>query len=40
MNPPEIKNYQFGQMVVDEEQHTRDLILLPDRVVANWWRKS
>jgi hypothetical protein len=27
-------------MVVDEERHTRDLILLPDRVVANWWRKA
>jgi hypothetical protein len=27
-------------MVVDEEQHTRDLILLPDRVITNWWRKT
>ena len=27
-------------MVVNGKQHTRDLILLPDRVVANWWRKN
>ena len=40
MKSPEIQNYRFGRMVVDEEQHTRDLILLPDRVVANWWRKD
>ena len=40
MKTPEIRDYRFGRMVVDEEQHTRDLILLPDRVVANWWRKE
>jgi hypothetical protein len=27
-------------MVVDGEEHTQDLILLPERVVANWWRKD
>jgi hypothetical protein len=27
-------------MVVDEETYTQDLILLPDRVAANWWRKD
>ena len=40
MKAPQIQDYRFGRMVVDEEQHTRDLILLPDRVVANWWRKE
>ncbi len=40
MGAPEIQDYRFGQMVVDGEQHTRDLILLPDRVAANWWRKE
>jgi len=37
---PEIQDYRFGQMIVDGEQYTRDLILLPDRVMANWWRKD
>jgi len=40
MEGPEIEDYQFGRMVVDGELHTQDLILLPDRVVANWWRKE
>ena len=40
MNGPEIREYQFHRMVVDEEVHTRDLILLPDRVGGNWWRKD
>lgn len=40
MATPTIQHYQFGRMVVDGEQHTRDVILLPDRVVANWWRKE
>ena len=40
MEGPEIEDYQFGQMVVGGKRHTRDLILLPDRVVANWWREE
>lgn len=40
MKAPEIQDYRFGRMVVDEEEHTQDLILLPDRVAANWWRKE
>ncbi len=40
MKSPEVQGYRFGQIVVDGEQHTRDLILLPGRVVANWWRKD
>ena len=40
VKPPEIQSYHFGQMVVDGEAHGRDLILLPERLVANWWRKD
>ncbi|MCP4536375.1 MAG: hypothetical protein GY832_04440 [Chloroflexi bacterium] len=40
MKPPEIQDYQFGRMVVDGNQHAQDLILLPDQVIANWWRKT
>jgi hypothetical protein len=38
MHAPEVESYRFGHMVVDGEEHTNDLILLPDRVVSNWWR--
>jgi len=40
MAPPKIEAYRFGRMVVDGEPHTRDLILLPDRVIGNWWRQE
>lgn len=40
MGSPEIQDYQFKHMVVDGDEYTRDLILLPDRVVENWWRKN
>ncbi len=33
-----ISGYRFGQVVVDGEIHTRDVIVLPTRVVGNWWR--
>ena len=32
--------YQFGRIVVDGQQQTRDLIVLPNRVVWNWWRQD
>jgi hypothetical protein len=33
-----IEGYRFGHVVVDGEEQTRDLIVLPDRVLTNWWR--
>jgi hypothetical protein len=33
-----IEGYRFGRVVVDGEEQTRDVIVLPDRVVANWRR--
>jgi hypothetical protein len=35
-----IEEYRFGRIVVDGEEHGRDLIILPGRVVANWWRRE
>jgi hypothetical protein len=35
---PRIEEYRFGRIVVDGEEQTRDLIVLPDRVVTGWWR--
>jgi hypothetical protein len=40
MSIPQIDSYRFGQIVVDEEVHSKDLIILPERVVAGWWRKE
>jgi hypothetical protein len=35
-----IEDYSFGRIVVDGREHSRDLIVLPDRVVGNWWRRD
>jgi hypothetical protein len=35
-----IDHYEFGRIVVGGCQETRDLIILPDRVVRNWWRQD
>lgn len=37
---PEIQEYRFGHIVIDGREHTRDVIILPGRVVGNWWRKE
>lgn len=33
-----IERYRFGHLVVDGEEKTRDVIVLPERVLADWWR--
>lgn len=33
-------DYRFGSVMVDGHEETRDLIVLPDRVVRNWWRRD
>jgi hypothetical protein len=35
-----IDQYEFGRIVVDGWEETRDLIILPGRVVRNWWRRD
>jgi hypothetical protein len=35
-----IGHYEFGRIVVDGREETKDLIILPDRVVRNWWRQE
>ncbi|HYU59390.1 MAG TPA: MTH938/NDUFAF3 family protein [Solirubrobacterales bacterium] len=35
-----IEDYRFGHVVVDGEEHSRDVIVLPERVVGNWWRRD
>jgi hypothetical protein len=33
-----LESYRFGRIVIDGEVQTRDVIVLPQRVVTNWWR--
>ncbi len=36
----QIEHYRFGRIVIDGQAYDRDLILLPDRIVTDWWRES
>ena len=36
----EIAGYEFGRVTVDGREETRDVIVLPERVVRDWWRKD
>lgn len=35
-----INSYEFGRIVVDGKAYTGDVIIFPERVKANWWRKE
>ena len=35
-----IEGYEFGRIVVDGTEQRRDVIVLPTRIVANWWRRE
>lgn len=35
-----IDEYSFGRIVIDGKEHTSDVIILPDRVDASWWRRE
>ncbi len=37
---PLIKSYSFGKIIIDGEVYTHDIIILPDRIIDNWWRKE
>jgi hypothetical protein len=35
-----IQSYRFGAVVIDGAEYTNDLMVFPDRVVPNWWRRE
>jgi hypothetical protein len=37
---PKIDSYEFGKIVIDGETYTADVIIAPDGVKAQWWRKE
>ena len=38
MNPPTIEHYSFGQIRIDGQDYSRDLIITPNRILQNWRR--
>ncbi|MFQ5979833.1 MAG: MTH938/NDUFAF3 family protein [Candidatus Heimdallarchaeota archaeon] len=35
-----INSYQFGEIQINEKIYTNDIIIFPDHIQANWWRKE
>ena len=35
---PRIDAIRFGKIIIDGHAYNRDVIVLPDRVLPNWWR--
>jgi hypothetical protein len=35
-----IDTYEFGSMTVDGKIYNADLIIFPDKIKSNWWRKE
>ena len=35
-----VEGYRFGRVLVDGKEQTKDVIVLPERVLSNWWRKD
>jgi len=35
-----IESYDFGRIVINGRKFESDLIIFPDRVNGNWWRKE
>jgi hypothetical protein len=33
-----IDSYRFGRISINQKTYTKDVIIFPDRVQANWWR--
>jgi hypothetical protein len=33
-----LTEYRFGHLVIDGQTFTKDVVVLPQRVVSNWWR--
>jgi hypothetical protein len=38
LTEPRIVSFRFGQIVIDGHVFRHDVIILPDRVLPNWWR--
>jgi len=35
-----IDSYSFGTIIVNGKTYDKDLIIFPDKIIPNWWRKD
>ncbi|RLF20698.1 MAG: hypothetical protein DRN15_10760 [Thermoprotei archaeon] len=37
---PRVEAYEFGEIVIDGRRYRRDVIIFPEKIRDNWWRKE
>lgn len=35
-----IESYEFGSIMINGKKYTKDLIIFPEKILDNWWRKE
>lgn len=35
-----IESYEFGSIVINGKKYSKDLIIFPEKILDNWWRKE
>ena len=35
-----IEDYQFGKIVINGKTYTKDIVVFPEEIKENWWRKE
>ena len=35
-----INSYHFGKIIINGKKYSSDVVIFPDRVKDNWWRKT
>lgn len=40
MAAPQIEHYNFGRIRIDGQEYSKDVIVFPDHVEADWWREQ
>jgi hypothetical protein len=35
-----IEKYNFGSIIIDANEYTKDVIIFPDKVLYPWWREE
>jgi hypothetical protein len=38
--PLQITSYRFGKIEIGDATYLKDVVILPDRVIPNWWREQ
>jgi hypothetical protein len=40
MSAPKVESYCFGEIVIDGKLYRKDVLIVNDRVIEDWWRRK